>query len=176
MKRILLIALAFLGLIPAFAQTKGPVIKAYAYQRQTVPGTSPQKSVDESGTIAQRPLKQFMDYFIYLETKKGQTIKPSKVWINGIPNQLKTEKIGKTPVVFKREGIGEKMIIDTLAPKTTNPMIMIRPDGELTIDPIPSGKTNNAPVKGIRIEYYWKGKKYFYDIKEIKTLEPLVLQ
>ncbi len=176
MKRFLLIVMGFLGTIPAFAQAKGPVIKAYAYQRQTVPGTNPQKSVDETGTIAQRPLKQFMDYFIYLETKKGQTIKPSKVWINGIPNQLKTEKISKTPVVFKREGIGETMIIDTLAPKTINAMIMIRPDGELTIDPLPLGKTNNSPAKGIRIEYYWKGKKYFYDINEIKTLEPLVLQ
>lgn len=176
MKTILFILFISIVGFAASSQSKGPVIKAYAYQRQTVPGTNPQKSVDESGTIAQRPLRQFMDYFIYLETKKGQTIKPSKVWINGIPNQLKTEKITKTPVVFKREGIGEKMIIDTLAPKTNNPMLMIKPDGELTIDPLPLGKTNNAPVKGIRIEYYWKGKKYFYDINEIITLEPLVLQ
>lgn len=158
------------------AQSKGPLIKAYAYQRQSVPGASPQKSVDETGAVAQRPLRQFMDYFIYLEIRKGQTVKPSKIWLNGIPNQLKTEKIAKTPVVFKREGIGEKMIFDTLAPKTSNSLLMIKPDGELTIDPLPLGKSNNIPLKGIRIEYYWKGKKYNYDITEIKTLEPLVLQ
>ena len=176
MKKILSILFIIFAGFGASSQSKGPVIKAYAYQRQSVPGTNPQKSVDESGTIAQRPLKQFMDYFIYLETKKGQTIKPTKIWINGIPNQLKTEKISRTPVVFKREGIGDKMIIDTLAPKTNNPLMLIKPDGELTIDPLPLGKTNNNPLKGIRIEYFWKGKKYYYDIAEIKTLEPLLLQ
>ena len=175
MKDTLLIVIILITGFAANAQGKGPILRAYAYQRQSLPGNI-QKSDSEDGTVTKRPLREFMNYFIYLETKKGQTIKPSKVWINGIPNQLKTEKISKTPVVYKREGIGDKMIIDTLAPKTSNPLLMIKPDGELTTDPLPLGKTNNAPAEGIRIEYLWKGKKYFYDINEIKTLEPLVFQ
>ena len=126
--------------------------------------------------MAQRPDRKFLTYYIYVETKKGQMIKPTKVWINGRPNQVKTEKIVKTPVVFKRQGIGDNMMIDTLAPKTSNYLWNIKPDGELTIDPLPLGKENNSPSNGIRIEYSWKGKKYYYDITEIKTLEPLVLQ
>jgi len=175
MKKTLLITLIIIAGLTVNAQNKGPVIKAYAYQRQSLPGNI-QKSDSEDGAVVKRPVKEFIDYYIYLETKKGQTVKPTKIWINGIPNQLKSEKISKTPVVYKREGIGDKMIIDTLVRKTSNPLLKINPDGELTIDPLPLGKTNNLPLLGVRIEYTWKGKKYYYDINEIKNLEPLIFQ
>ena len=158
--------------IVAFSQAKGPIAKGYAYLRESMPGIVP-RTVDEKGNEIIREDKPIASYELFLEYKKGNNIKPVKLWINGVPYRVRTETIKSTPILYKRETVGNNFESDTLVQKTSYGVLRLLPDGEL--NPAPMTKQTNSGNK-LLVEYYWKGKKYSYTIKDIRKLTPLILQ
>jgi len=166
---IILLIVSSLGL---YSQTKTSLIKGYAYERESTPGIIP-KTIGEDGKETTRPIPRIKSYQLFLEYKKGTTIKPTKVWINGVAYRVRTENISTTPVLFKTNTVGDLYDTDTLVNKTNNKVIQLFTDGELK--PVPKSKPKNA-AGNIIVEYSYKGKTYQYKFKEIKKIAPQILQ
>ena len=158
--------------IAAISQAKLPIVKGYAYLRESLPGIVP-KTVDEKGNEIIHENKPIATYELFLEYKKGNTIKPVKLWINGVPYRLRSEAITATPILYKRETVGNNFETDTLVKKTTYQVMRLLSDGEL--NPAPMTRQKDSGNKLV-VEYYWKAKKYSYTIKDIRKLTPLILQ
>ena len=166
---IILLIISSLGL---FSQTKTSLVKGYAYERESTPGIIP-KTIGEDGQETTREIPRIKSYQLFLEYKKGTTIKPTKIWINGIAYKVKTENISTTPVLFKTSTGTDNYETDTLVKKTKNSVMQLWIDGE--IKPAPKVKLENGKDK-ISVEYYYKGKSYLYTFKEPKKIAPQILQ
>lgn len=175
MKKLFIFLAAFSTSILSIAQLKSPVLNGYAYQRASLPGTIPKGVTNEDGSQADRPVKPMITHFVYLEIKPTQNIKPATIWIRGKSYKLETEKITSIPVVLERQGIGEKTLSDTLVKKTANNVFRIYPKGTL-VTKASSAISKKINKQNVVIEYFWKAKKYYYTISDIKNLQPLALQ
>jgi len=163
---IILLIISSLGL---FSQTKTSLIKGHAYLRESTPGIIP-KTIDEDGKELAETVHSIKSYQLFLEYKKGTTIKPSMIWINGIAYRVKMEKIKTTPVLFKTSTGADNYETDTLVKKTSNQVMQLWIDGEINLPPKVFDKGK------ISVEYYYKGKSYLYTFKEIKKIAPQILQ
>ncbi len=166
---VILLIISSLGL---YSQTKTSLVKGFAYERESTPGIIP-KTIGEDGKETTREIPRIKSYQLFLEYKKGTTIKPSRIWINGIAYKAKTENIKSTPVLFKTSTGSDNYETDTLVKKTKNSVMQLWIDGE--IKPPPKVKLENGKDK-ISVEYYYKGKSYLYTFKEIKKIAPQILQ
>ncbi len=172
MKKSVIISLLIICSWGLFSQTKTTLVKGYAYERESTPGIIP-KTIGEDGKESNGTTHSFKSYQLFLEYKKGTTIKPTRVWINGVAYRVKTENINATPVLFKTNTVANLYETDTLVKKTTNKVIQVLTDGE--IKPAPKSKPKNATGK-IIVEYSYKGKTYLYTFKEIIKIAPQILQ
>ena len=172
MKKCGIIILLLISTLGLFSQTKTSLIKGYAYMRESTPGIIP-KTIDEDGKESTETIHTIKSYQLFLEYKKGTTIKPSRIWINGIAHRVRTENVSKTPVVFKTNTVANLYETDTLVNKTSNKVIQVLTDGE--IKPAPKSKPKNA-TGNIIVEYSYKGKTYLYTFKEIIKIAPQILQ
>jgi len=172
MKNLLcVVLLAVLGR-DVMAQNKKPIIAGYACLRESTPGVSPKGAIDEKGNEAKRAKHSAGSYYVYVEYKKNQMIQPFRVWLYGKPYHVKNQKISHTPVIIQQQATGISAQADTVVAKTINGVMQIIPDGEwINKKPAAAATSENT-----LIEYYWKGKRYTYTIKEIKKLSPAVLQ
>jgi hypothetical protein len=175
MKKCIIFLAVFGASLSSVAQLKSPIVNGHAYQRASLPGTIPKGVANEDGSQSDRPIKPMITHFVYLEIKPSQNIKPATIWIRGKSYNLETEKITSVPVVLERQGIGEKTLSDTLVKKTENNVFRIYPRGTL-FTKASSAISKKINKQNIVIEYYWKGKKYYYTISNIKNLQPLALQ
>jgi len=166
---IILLIISSLGL---YSQTKTSLVRGYAYERESTPGTIP-KVIGEDGKESTRTIPRIKSYQLFLEYKKGTSIYPTKVWINGVAYRVRTENISTTPVLFKTNTIADSYETDTLVNKTSNKVIQLFTNGELK--PVPKSKPKNA-TGNIIVEYSYKGKIYLYKFKEIMKIAPQILQ
>ena len=116
--------------LPCFSQVKTPIVKGFAYQRESTPGIIP-KVIDEDGKESTKTITKINSYQLFIEYKKGTTIKPTRVWINGVAYRTRTENINATPVLFKTNTVANTYETDTLVNKTSNNVIQLLTDGEI---------------------------------------------
>lgn len=172
MKQILLFTLAYFLSAGVQAQVS-PLLKAHAYIRHSTPGAVPKVVAREEGSPIKKTATVLVNYSIYIEVKKGSSITINRLWIDGQAFKARKETILETPVVFKQQAIGNQYQTDTLVPKTRNLVWKLVQDGmQNTVSKVPEKSKGND----LLIEYSWKGKKYYYVVKEWKKLPPLVLQ
>ena len=150
-----------------------PIKKGYAYQRATIPGNIPRKSLDESGKEIEAPVKVMNTYFIYIETGKCD-LKVTKLWIGEKAYHVIQEEIVNMPVVIQHSHPGTAP--DTLVKKTNNKVYRLQAKEEWQNK---SGKESLVkPADGkIIVEYTTAGSRtYHYRIQEVKRIAPVVLQ
>jgi hypothetical protein len=147
----------------AFAQNNPGIVKGYAFSQESVPGMIPVDVPGENGAEGVKANTGLRThYFAYLEIKASHKIEIKSVWINGRLHKANTGEV-ESPVVTSGEK-GETVLIK----KTSNSIISVTP-GERTSGSasIPrSLRYNNKVV----IVYSWKGKTYYYGIRQIKKL------
>jgi len=174
MKKYFLMVTGLTSFYISVCQPNCPVVKGYAFQRSTFPGTIQKGVTNENGTQTERPVKPIITNFIYAEMKPAQTVKPTAIWIRGKGYTVEIEKT-TGPVIVPKQGLGGTPIPDTLVKETKNSLYRIQPKNLLSEKP-PSKISKKMNQKNVIIEYYWKGKKQYYTIKDIKNLPPLALQ
>ena len=156
----------------SFTQVTTPIVKGYAYLRESTPGIVP-KVVGEDGKESIQSDTKVQSYQLFIEYKKSTTIKPNKIWIKGVAYKVRVENVASTPLLFKTNTVGNTYLTDTLVTKTNNKVMQLLPDGELK--PLPKSKPKNA-TDNIIVEYSYKGKTYRYTFKEIIKITPQILQ
>ena len=127
--------------LSSFSQVKTPIVKGSAYLRESTPGIIP-KVIGEDGKESTKTVTKIKSYQLFIEYKKSTTIKVTKLWIDGVAYQVRTETITSTPVLFKTNIVANSYTTDTLVTKTSNKVIQLLTDGE--IKPIP--KSNYSGV------------------------------
>ena len=147
--------------------------KGYAYERATISGTMPRKTLDESGKEIERPVKKMSSWFIYIESKSTCSLQTERIWIGNKAYNVIQEEIIDKPVVLQYSYPGKQP--DTLVRPTSNKILRLQPMEELQIKPNKK-ITRELNDSKIIIEYRSKSGKYFFGIKEIQRLTPLVLQ
>lgn len=165
---LLFIVLASTG----FAQKYCKKAVVHAYQRSSMPGNFPQRETSENGQI-QKPVRPVVSYHIYMEEPvEGWEI--SRIWINGEPFQVRTEKVEKTPIIVAGGQVGKYQRNDTIQTKS----------GRVTRI-IPNGKSNEISTQKIRelaakqpvVVEFKRGRKTYYNYAStFKKLQPVVLQ
>lgn len=172
MKQLLLFTLAYFLSAGVQAQVS-PLLKAHAYIRHSTPGAVPKVVAREEGSPIKKSATALVNYSIYIEVKKGSSIIINRLWIEGKAFKARKETVLETPVVFKQQAIGNQYQTDTLVQKTNHIVWKLVQDGmQNTVLKVPEKSRGNA----LLIEYSWKGKKYYYAVKEWKKLPPLILQ
>jgi hypothetical protein len=172
MKKILLFTLAYFLSASVQAQAS-PLLKVHAYVRHSTPGAVPKVVASENGAPIKKTATALVNYSIYVELKKGTTITINRLWIDGKAFKARKETVLETPVVFKQAGIGNQYQTDTLVPKTNNIVWKLVQDGMINQSQKPP---KSLKGNALLVEYIWKGKKFYYAVKEWKKLPPLILQ
>jgi hypothetical protein len=146
-----------------------PPVKLYAYSQETTPGTIP---VDENGNPI-RPRGPLLNYFFFAAYSSSYTIRFDGIWIKGKGFSVQTSKVASTPVTITNNNIPSNPVTTVLVPATKLMVISIQPIS-------PSGNSVNsswfrelAKKNELIISYYYKGKKYFIQVKKIKVLPPV---
>lgn len=146
--------------------------KVHVFVRESLPGIQP-RIIAEDGSQKNRPAKSGKSYFIYVEYKKGAVLKPSLLWLDGVPYKVKS-KIVSSPVIWKRsDEVGDGYTSDTLIRKTSNTLMLVQLSGELMPAPAVRQKKPEAPLV---LEYNYNSRRYFYPVKDFKELSPVILQ
>ncbi len=120
----------FLMISPAMAQS--PVVKTYAYSRDTLPGIR-EEIVNESDAGAQRKTPFPRIYFLYVEVAKGSNISVNGVWLQGKYYTATLKKVS-TPVVIESDPVVVTKQKDTLVKKTANDVYTVLLEGENSRD------------------------------------------
>jgi hypothetical protein len=146
--------------------------KGYAYQRTTIPGNIPRKTLDEGGKVIEAPVKMMNTYFVYVETTDCN-LKATRIWLGGKAYHVTQEEVVNMPVVIQHSHPGTAP--DTLVKQTNNKVYRIQPKEEWQLKP---GKKIIKMQKEskIIIEYTHKSVPAFYKIQDIKRIAPVVLQ
>lgn len=109
------------------------VTKGTAYERTTIPGNIPRKTLDESGKEVERPIKKLSTYFIYIESKPGCHVLATRIWIGGKAYHVTQEEIMTTPVIIQHSHPGTPA--DTLVKQTNNKVLRLQQKEELKLKP-----------------------------------------
>lgn len=174
MKRFVFTLLPMFSILLACAQ-RSPIIKGYAFQRVTLPAIRTTAIAEGSSTETQRAVKEKITSFVFVEHKSGVNIRPAVLWLNGIPYQVTFEPVKDQTVIISRNSVTGRHIDDTLVRRTQNHILSVSPVSKLNVSK-PAYISKKITNKNAVLEYFVKGKKYYYVIPSIKKLEPLALQ
>jgi hypothetical protein len=164
-----LILLLVNAVVMAAPQANGPVIKVYAYSSASVPAVKMNRVTKKN---AAQP--NSLNYQFFLETRRGITIKPTLIWIDGTAYTPAMQLVNVSPVVMKTHAeVGNGYTSDTLVPRTNNKIWKLWPDAAL---PAQTMQKMKKPAAAVRIEYIYNGKKYSYAVKDIRKLPAVILQ
>jgi hypothetical protein len=150
-----------------------PIKNGVVYERTTIPGTSPKKILDESGSQVERPLKIMNTYFIYIESNPDCHVQATRIWVGKKAFRITQEEITNTPVIIQQSNPGTHP--DTLVKQTSNRVLRLQPKEELQLKP-DKKITKKLTTAKVVIEYISNSRKEYYTIKDIKRIAPLVLQ
>jgi hypothetical protein len=146
--------------------------KVHVFVRESLPGIQP-RVIDEDGSQKTKPAKNSKSYLIYMEYKKGALVKPSLLWLDGVPYKVKS-KIVTSPVVWQRSNeAGDGYTTDTLIRKTSHALMELELNGQMI--PAPRNR-QKKPADAFVLEYNYNSRIYFYPVKDFKKLSPVILQ
>lgn len=170
MKQTIMILFSVLSL-SAFAQTKGSG-KLYGYKQAAPPGMI-RKTIDENGTEKAAPVKQNVNYYLYLVTSSRAY--PSELWIKGEPFGVRLQTIEETPVEQTNTNVRVSTAKKLLVPKTTQKVVQLIPA------PM-AGKALSSKAKALSsanelvVLYKQNGKFYYQALPKMTELEAMALQ
>ena len=151
-----------------------PVIKVFAFEQESLPGTIPVGVKDENGN----PIKKVAakkNYFIFLSFKEKYDIVPTQVFIKGRLFDIKTANTKETPVEYTDRNIPNNPQKQMLVPKTNNKVV------EIALTEAAGSPVRRDPhlqkliaSNDIVVVYNWKQKEHFITLKTIKTLNPVM--
>ncbi|MBC7848516.1 MAG: hypothetical protein H7Y31_02210 [Chitinophagaceae bacterium] len=167
MKSLLYILLMYIPM-SSNQNGKGGIVRGYAYVTESFRGAQI-KVTDENGRDKVEPTQMHKSYQFYVELRKGVTIEPQIIWIDGIAYKASFQTVDKVPVLNRTETIGNNSNVDTLVAKTTNAVLHLWQDGL-------AQTTNKPELKKIGLDYLCEGKKYRFLFKDAINLAPRILQ
>ena len=170
MKKKLVIFIFFCFVLNAYAQQ--PVIKVFAFEQQSYPGTVPARTKDENGNSIKKDADK-KNYFLFLSFKKTYSITPDQVYIKGQEYQIQNIGTRKTPVEYAANSIPGNPQKQVLIPKTSNKVIEIQPGEMLQQEQMAANVQHLVNENEIVIRYKWNNKKYFVTEKKLKKIEPV---
>jgi hypothetical protein len=154
-----------------------PVVKGHAWKQQSARGAKPSAVAGEAGNKAARAAAGSGTLHIFLEFKPAQNIVPYRIWIDGKPYRVASDR--KTgSVIWENASAGSGSENDTLVAPTKNQIVQVTAVAPLTKLTLPAldAVSANATNGKIVVEYYWKARRYAYTIPEIKMLPAVRLQ
>lgn len=151
-----------------------PVLKWYAFSQVSTPGMIPAKVPREDGQPAVETPRFNTTYYIYVSMQPTSSISLEKVWIGGKQYKTYFAPVDSTPVVNYHYGIGNKVDITTMVPRTKLQVLQLvvqeeisQPDYKPT--PVVSKMIGKSALV---ISYRYKGKLYYSYISKFKELLP----
>ncbi len=169
MKKNLLFFIAFILSLNLFSQ---PVIKVFAFEQESLPGTIPAGVRDENGNPVKKAATK-KNYFIFLSFKKTYNITPSQIFIRGKTFTIQTTEIRTTPIEHTNYNIPNKPEKTILVPQTNNKVFELKINEATTQGKKTVSVQKLTDKNEIVIVYLWKSKKYFATLKKLKKLEPI---
>jgi hypothetical protein len=160
-------------LISGYSAMSQPNARAYAYARETSPGTIPVGVTDENGNkVRTSKMGYSREYFIYLVYDNCAQLTPVRLLINGRAYQFKNQTIDQSPVAIMNNNIPGQPKNITLVPKTNDKIIRLIPELQKGINS--TGGEKKLASSQVVISYRLKGKTYHKSVKTIKKLEPVL--
>ena len=154
-----------------------PVVKGHAWKQQSARGAKPSAVAGETANKNAR-LAGSGTLHTFLEFKPLQNIVPYRIWIDGKPYRVTSERKPGGSVIWQNASGQPGEENDTLVAPTKNQIMQVTamaPVTKLSL-PTPDEVSANASNGKIVVEYYWKARRYAYTIPEIKMLAPVRLQ
>ena len=172
MRNFLLLIMVLISGLVGFGQTSAKIVNVYAFEKSSA---SPIKSrsIHENNTEAISKPQSSRDYIFYVEYKKGKSLTPAYVWIDGQAYALTVERNIASPVIRKTETVGNNWQADTLVKKTKNALM------KLTLGRKIIAPTKSTPVLSASqalLVYNTNAGKQTYQVKEIRILPADILQ
>jgi hypothetical protein len=169
----LLLLVSLPGLI---ATSQSGLKKVYAYAQGIMPGIKQDVQVIEGGEPS-KPATEITEtrvsYSIYAEQSGPYKVIFKTAWIKGKAYPVKADKM-ITPVEMKveEEGSDGKII---LAPASQQPVWVLTPGTLFSKQPVVGASLRKLVAKHeLVLVYTWKNKVYYYPVKKIKNLPPVI--
>jgi hypothetical protein len=170
MKNKLIISLLLLLAITRLA-AQLPVLKVYAYSRESIPGNIPR--FDNDSMRKAHPLIIPRTYYVYAEVKKGNTLSAECIYAAGKYYKVTMTKVESPVRIDKVNGIVEKDNKETLVNKTSNDVYAFRLLEEITDWPAKAAAEKQRKGKPVLLCLVKGKKKIYAGAKEIVELEPV---
>src|SRR5215469_2026743 len=152
MKKNLVIFIFFCLALNAYPQQ--PVIRVFAFEQQSYPGTKPANAKDENGNSIKKAADK-ENYFLFLSFKKTYSITPDQVYIKGHAFQIQTIITRKTPVEYGVSSVPGNPQKQVLVPKTSNKVIEIQLAEMLQQEQPTTNVQQLVSANDIVIRYKW---------------------
>lgn len=155
------------------ANGQSGILNYYAWKQAGATVGIKQTEVSENNQIVTRSPRSASAYRIFLDMNKRTPIKVDLIWVEGKAYRAVENKQVSKAIIYKTAGLGTSVKIDTLAPRTS---MMRKEIGVGTavkqLVMLPQGFNGQDIV----ISYWWKGKRYFYALRNFKDLPEQVLE
>lgn len=168
-KKLLLIAFSFMMLPGIKAQS--PVVKVYAYSRETIPGIIPK--FDDDSTRKAFPVVRPKAFFIYVETKKGKAVSIGHVYADGRYFKTSFKKISTPVTIDKINGLPAKNNVEQLVSKTNNDVYELRFLEEATAWNGMAAAERARKKNPLMVCVTMGRRQYYPVVKEVTELEPV---
>ncbi len=150
---------------------QSPVVKVYAYSRETIPGILPR--FDDDSSRKAHPVVRPKAFYIYVETKKGKSISIGHVYADGKYFKTSFKKISTPVTIDKINGLPGKNNVEKLVSKTANDVYELRLLDE-TADWTGMAAAERSRKKNPLMVCITLGRKQYYPVlKEVTELEPV---
>jgi hypothetical protein len=165
--------LIFLFFVTGLSSYNQPVVKIFAFEQESSPGTVPAGVKDENGNPVKKAAAKEI-YFVFLSFKKTSNIKPVQIFIKGKSFSIEAIEIRKSPVEYTDNTIPNKPEKNILIPQTSNKVVEIKLNNASIAQKKSFSLQKLANLNEVVVSYLWHKKKYFIALKNIKKLNPLV--
>lgn len=155
------------------ANGQSGILNYYAWKQAGATVGIKQTEVSENNEVVTRSPRSVPAYRIFLDMNKRAPVKVDLIWVGGKAYRAVENKQVSNAIIYKTSGLGTSVKIDTLAPRTSMMRKEIGVGAAVKQSVIfPQGFNEQDFV----ISYWWKGKRYFYTLRNFKDLPEQVLE
>ncbi|MEO6639101.1 MAG: hypothetical protein ABIN25_12550 [Ginsengibacter sp.] len=150
------------------------ITRGYAFARSIMPGVKKGVSLNEDGTVTEKPIIPGVKYFIFFETKDSANPQVKNVWIRGMEYSVTIEKIKDIPVGISADSFNPHREDST----TLNKMFLWQINVGQMITLPGENRNKPSPLKEpeVLIPFLDKNKIQYFSIAKLQYLEPMMLQ
>ena len=155
------------------ANGQSGILNYYAWKQTGVIVGIKQNEVSENNQILTRSPKSTSGYRIFLDMNDRTPVKVDMIWVGGKAYKVVESKQSSDAIVYRTSGLGTSVKMDTLAPPTRGMRKELGVGIAVKQSIILPGGFNEQDFV---IRYWWKGKRYFYALRNFKDLPEQVLE